>query len=300
MEDLYSTDNERLGEVAMCNLAAIVVANIKDDEEYAKVAYYALMMIDKTIHLADYPLKHVEVTAKSRLNAGVGIMGLAHYMAKNKVKYTTDEGKKEIDRLSERHAWHLINASLELSKKYGVAPWMNRTKWPEGWLPIDTYNRNVDGVITHSPQYDWEGLRSKIVENGGIRNSSLINHMPGESCLHEKQKIKTSIGDISMREIFDFTGIDFEEAVLEYDKFKGGQWYSLKTPISVKTRFGMKEVERIWYNGHTNYMTITMENGDIIKCTHHHKFLVKDIDGNKKWKMAIELEEDDDIVTHMP
>ena len=181
MEDLYSTTQDRVGEVAMCNLAAIVVPNIKDEEEYAKVAYYALMMIDKTIHTADYPLKHVGVTAKSRLNAGVGIIGLAHYMAMHKLKYTTDEGKKEIDRVSERHAYHLINASLEISKRYGVAPWMNRTKWPEGWLPIDTYNRNVDTVVPHETRYDWEELRSKIVENGGIRNSSLINHMPSES-----------------------------------------------------------------------------------------------------------------------
>lgn len=181
MEELYSTDPERTGEVAMCNLAAIVVSNIKDEEEYAKVAYYALMMIDKTIHKAHYPLKHIGATAKSRMNAGVGIMGLAHYMAKNKVKYSSQEGKEEIHRVAERHAYHIINASLELSKRYGVAPWMNRTKWPEGWLPVDTYNRNVDGIVSHNTNYDWEGLRSKIVENGGIRNSSLINHMPGES-----------------------------------------------------------------------------------------------------------------------
>ena len=181
MEDLYSTEDKRVGEVATCNLAAIIVPNIESEEEYAKVAFYALMMIDKTIHMADYPLKHVGVTAKARMNAGVGIIGLAHYMAKKKLKYSSDEGKQEIDRLSERHAWHLINASLELSKKYGVAPWMNRTKWPDGWLPIDTYNKNVDTVVPFETHYDWEDLRSRIIENGGIRNSSLINHMPAES-----------------------------------------------------------------------------------------------------------------------
>lgn len=181
MSDLYSDNTERVGEVAMCSLGAINVANIKDDEQYADAAYYTLLMIDKCIHKADYPLPHVAVTAKSRLNAGVGIMGLAHYLAKNKVTFSSSEGKGLINEVGERHAYHVIGASLRLAKELGVAPWMNRTKWPEGWLPIDTYNRNVDSVVSSDFNYDWETLRSAIVENGGIRNSSLINHMPGES-----------------------------------------------------------------------------------------------------------------------
>lgn len=181
MSDLYSENPERVGEVAMCSLGAINVSNIKDDEQYADAAYYTLLMIDKCIHKADYPLPHVGVTAKSRLNAGVGIMGLAHYLAKNKVKYSSPEGKRLINEVGERHAYHVISASLKLSKELGVAPWMNRTKWPEGWLPIDTYNRNVDSVAPSELKYDWEGLRQAIIKNGGIRNSSLINHMPGES-----------------------------------------------------------------------------------------------------------------------
>lgn len=181
MADLYSYNPERVGEVAMCSLGAINVANIKDDEQYEDAAYYALLMIDKCIHKADYPLPHVGVTAKSRLNAGVGIMGMAHYLAKNKLTYSSEEGKQLINEVGERHAYYVINASLKLSKELGTAPWMNRTKWPQGWLPIDTYNRSVDGIVSSDLKYDWEPLRNKIIENGGIRNSSLMNHMPGES-----------------------------------------------------------------------------------------------------------------------
>jgi len=181
MADLYSTNPDRVGEVAMCSLGGINVGNVKDDEEYEKVAYYTLLMIDKCIHMSDYPLPHVGVTAKSRLNAGVGIMGMAHYLAKHKAHYSSQKGKELIDEVAERHAYFCIKASLELGRELGNAPWINRTKWPEGWLPIDTYNRNVDGVVNRSNTYDWESLRSAIMENGGIRNSSLINHMPGES-----------------------------------------------------------------------------------------------------------------------
>lgn len=102
-------------EVATCNLAGIVVSNIKSDEQYEEVAYYALLMIDKCIHLADYELPHIGFTSKSRLNAGVGILGLAHLMAANHKHYTDEEGKQFIHYVAERHYYHLLRASLLLS-----------------------------------------------------------------------------------------------------------------------------------------------------------------------------------------
>ena len=138
-------------------------------------------MIDKVIHMGDYVFPHLEITAKSRMSAGVGIVGLAHYMAKNKLSYKSPEGKKEMHRIAERHAYYLIKASLKLGKEKGNAPWMHKTKWPEGWLPIDTYNKNVDGVVPNELQYDWETLRQEIIENGGIRNSVVSAIMPSES-----------------------------------------------------------------------------------------------------------------------
>ncbi len=168
-------------EVATCNLAGIVVANIESEEQYAEVAYYALLMIDKCIHLAHYELPHVGVTSRQRLNAGVGILGLAHLMAKNGQKYTTTEGKQFIHEVAERHYYHLLRASLKLGKELGNAPWMHKTHWPEGWLPLDTCNPYVDKIAPSTLRYDWEALRSEIITNGGIRNSVLVAHMPTET-----------------------------------------------------------------------------------------------------------------------
>ena len=181
MADLYSTEDHGRGEIALCSLGGIVVSNIESDEQYEEVAYYTLLMIDKCIHRSHYELPHLGLTAKSRLNAGVGIIGLAHHMAKNNMKYSTVEGKEEIHRVAEKHAYFLIKASLKLGKELGNAPWMHKTKWPNGWLPIDTYNKNVDSVVSNDLQYDWEKLRGEIIENGGIRNSCVIAHMPSEA-----------------------------------------------------------------------------------------------------------------------
>lgn len=178
---LYESWNEDHGEIALCNLAGIIVSNIENDEQYAEAAYYALKMIDKTIHLTDYVFKSLEHTSKSRINAGVGVLGLAHLMAKKDLKYSSQEGKDYINELFETHYWHLLNASLKLGQELGNAPWMDKTLWPEGWLPIDTYEKRVDQLVTSTNKRDWENLRSQIISNKGIRNSILVAHMPGES-----------------------------------------------------------------------------------------------------------------------
>lgn len=181
MMDLYSMEDHGRGEVSMCSLGAILPANVESQEEYEDVAYYTLLMIDKCIHRSHYELPHIGVTAKARMNAGVGIVGLAHYLAKSHIEYGSPESKRAVHELAERHSYSVIKASLKLGKELGNAPWMHKTKWPEGWLPIDTYKKTVDNVVDGSLDLDWEELRKAIIDNGGIRNSSLMNHMPAES-----------------------------------------------------------------------------------------------------------------------
>ena len=181
VKELYEPYIEGKGEIGLCSLAGIVVSNIENDEQYADVAYYALKMIDVCIHKSEYIFKNLEDTAKARLSAGVGIMGLAHLMAKNKLKYSSQEGRDYIHELFETHMYHLISASLRLGEELGNAPWMDKTLWPEGWLPIDTYEKKVDDLVTIENQRDWETLRKRIIDNKGIRNSVVSAMMPGES-----------------------------------------------------------------------------------------------------------------------
>lgn len=168
-------------EIALCNIGGIIVSNIKNDEEYAKSAYRMLKLIKYGIHNSEYVFKNLEDSAKSRMNAGVGIVGLAHLMAKKGLKYSTQEGKNFIHELAETHAWHLYNASLKIGKESGNAPWMYKTKWPEGYSLLDTYNKNVDSLVTVGNKRDWESLTKEIIENGGMAFSVCIAHMPSES-----------------------------------------------------------------------------------------------------------------------
>lgn len=175
-----SSKGVEVGEIALCFLSCIVAGRVSE-EEYEDVAYYALLAVDNVINLMEYPFPQVENTAKGRRSVGIGITNLAHAMATNKLSYTSVEGKNYMHRLAEMHSYYLHKASLRLAKEKGVCSLIGRTKYPDGWLPVDTYNKNVDDVHTQDLQFDWEKLRKEIVELGGIRNSVLEATPPAES-----------------------------------------------------------------------------------------------------------------------
>lgn len=176
---------KRESEVALCSLAAVnVTEEIVTDEEYLDIMYYAYRMIDYCILENEYVLPHMGVTARARMNAGVGMMGLATHMARKHLKYNEEAGYQELHRVAERHMYHAIKASLLIAKERGNAPWIERTKWPEGWTPRSTYRRKVDTIANFTDVYDWSiesGIAGEIIANGGLAHSVLVNFMPGES-----------------------------------------------------------------------------------------------------------------------
>lgn len=168
-------------EIALCCLAAMNISELESEKDYADAMYYALKMIDYCIENTHYEIAHLGYTAKQRMNAGVGIMGLATLMAKYQLKYDSVEGLEFAHRVAERHMWHAIKASLRISKERGLAPWIHKTKWVDGWTPMETYNRNVDTLGEFENQYDWDALSAEIKANGGLAHSTLVAYMPGES-----------------------------------------------------------------------------------------------------------------------
>ncbi len=178
MQDLYSENSE--GEIATCNLAAIVVGRAESDEEYEDACYYALKMIDDVIEIGNYPFPSLRRSAKARRNAGVGMMNLAHDLASKGLNYTSAESKAYIHRVAERHSYFLHKASIRLAKERGPCEWLYKTKYPDGWLPIDTYKKTVDKITDQKLVYDWEALRKEGLKHG-YRFSVLEAFMPGES-----------------------------------------------------------------------------------------------------------------------
>lgn len=178
VEDLYRAEDSD-GEIGLCNLAAIVAGRVSEDD-YKEVAYRALKMIDNVISIMEYPFAHLKYTAQARRSAGVGITNLAHDMAQKGLKYDSAEGKAYMHRLAEMHSYWLHKASVQLAKERGKCDWFHKTKYAEGWLPIDTYTKYVDNITAQPLLCDWEGLREEIAKYG-MRNSVLEAYMPVES-----------------------------------------------------------------------------------------------------------------------
>ncbi len=180
---IISHDIKQEPETALCNLSGIILSNFldKSDNDYYQAALVALKSIDYTIHSTTFKLPHVGWTAKNRLNAGVGTMGLATWLARKNLRYDTRVGLSEVHRVMERHMYMLIKASIQLGKERGNAPWIDKTKWVDGWTPLDTYNRNIDNYHDAELQYDWQALKKELIENGGMRFSTVFTIPPGES-----------------------------------------------------------------------------------------------------------------------
>ena len=177
--DLYSDEPE--GVVAFCNLAGLNIPNIKDDEEYERACYNALLMIEHGIENNNLPFPALNANLKDYRSAGVGIVGLAYLMAKKGLSYTTQEGKDFIFEQAERYGYFVTKAATKITEEYGIAKRMDRNKYPEGWLPMDDASSAALALTTKSLQYDWEALRDKIKSLGGLRFTSLMAIAPAES-----------------------------------------------------------------------------------------------------------------------
>jgi ribonucleoside-diphosphate reductase alpha chain len=168
------------GEIALCILSAINVGLINNLEELENLCDLAVRALEEIIDYQGYPVKAAEISTKARRSLGVGYIGLAHYLAKNKVKYSDKEAWKLVHELTEAFQYYLLVASNELAKERGACEYFNRTKYADGILPIDTYKKDVDEVIKAKLQYDWDDLRKDIKEHG-LRHSTLSAQMPSES-----------------------------------------------------------------------------------------------------------------------
>lgn len=177
--DLYQADGQ--GEIGLCSLGAIAAGLIEDDEDYEKTAYYTALMIDNVIDIMEYPFPQLATTARARRSIGVGITNLAYAMAKEGLKYSTLDGKLYIAALAERHSYFLHKAAVRLAKERGICEWADKTRYSDGWLPIDTGNKFIQEKIGFKLAYDWGSLRGEMVALGGLRFSVLEAHMPCES-----------------------------------------------------------------------------------------------------------------------
>ena len=168
------------GEIALCILSAVNVGKITNLDQLEELCDLSVRALEELIDYQEYPVTAAEIATKGRRSLGIGFIGLAHYLAKNGVKYNDQEAYDLVHRLSESFQYYLLKSSNQIAKEKGACDYFKATKYADGILPIDTYKTDVDEIS--SPEYncDWKTLRESILEHG-IRHSTLSSQMPSES-----------------------------------------------------------------------------------------------------------------------
>lgn len=168
------------GEIALCILSAINVGVLKDIGELEELCDLTVRALEEIIDYQRYPVVAAERSTKARRSLGIGYIGLAHYLAKNHVKYDDPKAWELVHKLSESFQYYLLKASNNLAIERGACEFFDRTKYADGILPIDTYKKELDDVCKVDLRHDWESLRQDIIRHG-LRHSTLTAQMPSES-----------------------------------------------------------------------------------------------------------------------
>ena len=170
---------EGQGEIALCILSAINVGIVKE-EELESLCDLSVRGLEELIDYQEYPVEAAKRSTIARRSLGIGYIGLAHYLAKNKVKYDDPQALELVHDLTERFQYYLLCASADIAEEKGACDYFDRTKYADGILPIDTYKKSVDELVKPKYNMDWEGLRKRVKERG-LRHSTLTAQMPSES-----------------------------------------------------------------------------------------------------------------------
>lgn len=168
------------GSIALCILSAINVGNLKNFEELEEQCEMVVRFLDELIDSQAYPVKAAEIATKKNRPLGIGITGLAHFLARNGLNYEDPKAINLVHNLIEHLQYYLLKASNQLAREKGPCEGFGGTKYSDGILPIDTYKKDIDEFCTEPLQLDWESLRSEIIEHG-LRHTTLTAQMPCES-----------------------------------------------------------------------------------------------------------------------
>jgi len=171
--------NDENGMIALCTLSAINWGKIKSPSDFEKPCILAVRGLDALLNYQNYPVKAAKQHSMAYRPLGIGIINLAYWMVLNDMTYSKPNLEK-LDEFAEAWSYYLIKASADLAKEQGSLQLTDNVKYSTGILPIDTYKKDVDGLVPHKERMPWQELRNQLMQYG-IRNATLMALMPAET-----------------------------------------------------------------------------------------------------------------------
>lgn len=167
-ESFSNVKPDELGHV--CNLASIVLGNIKDFKELGKIAALTTKILDYGISLTNAPDAVTSAHNNRYRTIGIGLQGLHDHLAKEYLNFRDLDYIREIAECVEYHA---ALASTELAARFGSFEAFEYSEWKNG-------NRVSQFAKHASGNYDWNYLQEQI-DAKGMRNSQLTSPAPNTS-----------------------------------------------------------------------------------------------------------------------
>jgi ribonucleoside-diphosphate reductase alpha chain len=159
---------DKLGHV--CNLASIVLGNVKNFTELGKISALTCKILDYGISLTNAPISITESHNSRYRTIGIGLQGLHDHLAREFLNFRDLDYIGEIAECVEYHA---VMQSVELAKRFGSFEAFEHSEWKNG-------NRIAQFRKHESGKYDWAAAQAAIDEFG-LRNSQLTSPAPNTS-----------------------------------------------------------------------------------------------------------------------
>ncbi|MFA5993915.1 MAG: ribonucleoside-diphosphate reductase subunit alpha [Parcubacteria group bacterium] len=122
------------GDTVVCNLASINVAKVNDIETIRKIIPIAMRILDNVITLNYYPIQEAKRTALRYRSVGLGYLGLAEYLATQKIAYDSPEARLAADKLFSQYAYATYRASVDLASERGAYPLYPGSEYSKGMI----------------------------------------------------------------------------------------------------------------------------------------------------------------------
>uniref|UniRef100_A0A915IPV3 Ribonucleotide reductase large subunit domain-containing protein n=1 Tax=Romanomermis culicivorax TaxID=13658 RepID=A0A915IPV3_ROMCU len=169
-------------EIAVCNLASINLSRFVnqsgrsyDFEKLHRVTKVVTKNLNKIIDVSYYPLPEAERSNKRHRPIGIGVQGLADAFILMRYPFDSQEAVQLNKEIFETIYYAALEASCELSEKFGTYETYEGSPISQGILQFDMWNVKPTLKI-----WDWNLLRDKIAKCG-VRNSLLLAAMPTAS-----------------------------------------------------------------------------------------------------------------------
>ena len=169
-------------EVAVCNLASIALNKYVDSESMTfnhellyDVTYHATGNLNRVIDVNFYPVEEARNSNMRHRPIGLGVQGLADTFAMLQLPFESPEARKLNKEIFETIYFAACTASKDAAIAEGAYSTFKGSPASRGELQFDLW-----GMNEHSGRWDWDTLKSEIIEHG-MRNSLLLAPMPTAS-----------------------------------------------------------------------------------------------------------------------